>query len=333
MTSWIRSSRPPIYKKNIQPPTNVISPPLPIRQVGIVKPHEDTELFKKADQLKRQIDELDKKVVSTPISSWNEIADASKICIAVLTRGYTNRNKYYKLIERNKCIEKRISSTMVDILIFHEGNISLHQQQYISEKTPSLPIKFIDITAFAFKKEKEKIKIDDDTKSFTMGYRHMCSFWFIDFLNVVKEYDYLIRIDEDCFVLFDPLSMVVSLKDYHFVSGIYADDESYVTKGLNKFTLSFIKHHKTYSFVETGHKQPGGPYTNLFGIALRDIRNNPVLLQYQERVNRDNYIYEYRWGDLPLWGEVIHYIFGDHSLLLDKSLVYFHESHNSPINL
>ena len=294
---------------------------------------ENMEVIKNAGKLKKTIEELDKQtdhLLST--SSWNEITDESKICIAVLTRGYTNNNKYYKLIERNKCIEKRISSKKVDILIFHEGNITYSQQKYISTKTPSLPIKFINVTTNAFGKEKETIQIDNDTKAFTMGYRHMCSFWFIDFLNFVKEYDYLVRIDEDCFVMFDPLSMIVSLKDYHFVSGVYEDDEPYVTKGLNDFTLSFIKENSTYIFSETDPKQPGGPYTNLFGISLHAIRNNPILYHYQLKVSYHNYIYKFRWGDLPLWGEVIHYIFGDKSLLLDTNLTYYHESHNMCIN-
>jgi hypothetical protein len=294
---------------------------------------EDIEILKNVSKLKKRIEELDKKIDFTNTSSsWNKITDESKICISVLTRGYTNSNKYYKLIERNKCIEKRISSKKVDILIFHEGNISPNQQTYISTKTPSLSIKFVDITTHAFKKEKETIEIDDDTKSFTLGYRHMCSFWFIDFWNFVEEYDYLIRIDEDCFVMFDPLSMIISLKDYNFVSGIYDKDEPYVTKGLNEFTLSFIKKNDTYSFIEMEPKQPGGPYTNLFGIALHAIRNNFILYRYQTDVSDSNAIYQYRWGDLPLWGEVIHYIFGDKSLLLDENLIYFHESHDKNIN-
>jgi hypothetical protein len=318
---------PPV-SQTVLPP---VLPPTKISNTSDVR--DNIQLIKDASKLKNKIEELNKKTCSIiPTSSWNEIADESKICIVVLTRGYINNNKYYKLIERNKCIEKQISSKKVDILIFHEGNISPSQQKYISTKTPSLPIKFIDIREKAFKKDKEEIKFDDDTQSFTLGYRHMCSFWFIDFLNFVEEYDYLIRIDEDCFVMFDPLSMIVSLKDYHFVSGIYDKDEPYVTKGLNEFTLSFIKKNDTYPFLQMDSKQPGGPYTNLFGIALHAIRQNPILHNYQMEVSNSNFIYQYRWGDLPLWGEVIYYIFGDISLLLDENLIYFHESHDKNVN-
>jgi hypothetical protein len=38
-------------------------------------------------------------------------------------------------------------------------------------------------------------------------------------------------------------------------------------------------------------------------------------------------IYRRRWGDLPLWGEVIYYIFGSELLKIDKDIKYFHGSH------
>jgi hypothetical protein len=290
---------------------------------------EDIEILKNATKLKLQIEELHKNVVhNVPTSSWKEITDESKICIAVLTRGYTNNNKYYKLIERNKCIERKISSKKVDILIFHEGNITSRQQHYISTKTPSLQIRFIDITNKAFKKEKEEIKMEDD-----MEYRHISSFWFVDFWNFVEEYDYLLRIDEDCFVIFDPLLMIVSLKDHYFVSGgVHDNNESIAEKELNEFTLSFIKQNNTYPFAEIDYKKQGGPYTNLFGIALHVIRNDYRLYRYQEDIRCNNHIYKYNWNDVLLWEQVIHYIFGDHSLLLNKNIVYYHESNNTCIN-
>jgi hypothetical protein len=293
---------------------------------------EDIDVLKNAVQLKKQIEELNKNIVHNGSSSSNEITDESKICITVLTKGYTNKNKYYKLIERNKCIEKQISNKNVDILIFHEGNISSSQQTYISIKTPSLRMRFIDVTGSAFKNEKTTVQTHD-VKSSEIGYRHMNSFWFIDFWNFVEEYDYLIRIDEDCFVMFDPLSMIVSLKDHHFVSGgKHNNNEGVESNGLNEFTLSFIKQNDTHSFAEVDRSHLEGPYTNVFGIALHAIRNSYILYKYQEDVSHSNHIYQYHWSDVSLWEEVIHYIFGDKSLYIDANLTYLHESNNSIIN-
>jgi len=43
-------------------------------------------------------------------------------------------------------------------------------------------------------------------------------------------------------------------------------------------------------------------------------------------------IYERRWGDLPLWGEVIYYIFGEETMKVDNNIMYYHGSHFSKIN-
>ena len=38
-------------------------------------------------------------------------------------------------------------------------------------------------------------------------------------------------------------------------------------------------------------------------------------------------------GDLPLWGEIMYYIFGiDCNKFIDKSLTYYHKSHGKTIN-
>lgn len=33
---------------------------------------------------------------------------------------------------------------------------------------------------------------------FSLGYKHMCHFWSIDFLEYLKDYKYILRIDDDC---------------------------------------------------------------------------------------------------------------------------------------
>jgi len=79
-------------------------------------------------------------------------------------------------------------------------------------------------------------------------------------------------------------------------------------------------------------KTPGGPYTNLCGLSLEPLRRNSLLGEYIQTVKDSNMIYKQRWGDLPLWGEAIHYILGDDSLLIDTTLKYFHGSHNKCVN-
>jgi hypothetical protein len=117
--------------------------------------------------------------------------------------GYDSLTGYDSLIKRNKNIENNLLDKLIDNLIFHEGNISLCHQEYISSQTPSLNNKFVDVSVDgkAFKKDKDGIPFEQ-AHGFGIGYRHMCSFWFVDFWKFVEDYDLLLRIDEDCFVDF-----------------------------------------------------------------------------------------------------------------------------------
>jgi len=257
-----------------------------------------------------------------------------KTCIAVLTRGYKNIDNYLKLITRNKHIEKYLKNKTIDILIFHEGNITNGQQIHISSKTPSLNIIFVNITGKAFTPEKKMIKLNPNVKiGVELGYRHMCSFWFVDFWKFVDNYDYLLRIDEDCFVNFNIDDIFVKLNDKLFIAGRSCNDAPSVTIGLNELTLNFIKNNSNnYAFKKNIPKHPNGPYTNLFGLSLGKIRKNEIFKKYVKKIETSDKIYERRWGDLPLFGEVIYYIFGEDTLLLDKSIKYFHGSHNKQVN-
>jgi len=255
-----------------------------------------------------------------------------KSCIAVLTRGYDDISKYYMLIKRNNHIAKNLVDKSTDVLIFHEGNIKEDHQRYIQNETPVLKIQFIDISPIAFRREKQSIEIKQ-AHGFGLGYRHMCSFWFVNFWDAVKEYDKLLRIDEDCYIDFNIDKFLSDLDKWFFIVGGDCKDGDYVTRGLNNFSLEFINQHKnTFIFKQNDTKFPSGPFTHTMGIALDKIRNNDIFQKYKLAIDESNMIYERRWGDLPLWGEVIYYIFGSDTLNIDKNIKYFHESHNVKVN-
>jgi hypothetical protein len=252
-------------------------------------------------------------------------------CIAVLTRGYENIENYDLLIKRNIHINDNLHDKTLDILIFNEGNISEEHQIYIKNKTPELNIQFINISNIAFQTNKQNIEFEE--KTFPLNYKHMCSFWFINFFNVVEKYDKLLRIDEDCFIHSNIDEIFLHLNKYTFVSGILSDDAEQVTIGLNNFSLEFLdKYKEEFEFEITTPKKPYGPYTNLIGFSLNNIRNNNAFQKYMNDIDNSEMIYKRRWGDLPLWGEAIYYIFGDDSLFIDTNIKYFHGSHGSYIN-
>lgn len=257
-------------------------------------------------------------------------------CTAVLTRGYESCHEYAMLIRRNNSIYEHLERKNIDHLIFHEGNITIEHQSYIQDKTPNLPLKFIDISKIAFLKEKEQIRITE-VPHFSVNYRHMCHFWFIDFMNALPEtYDKILRIDEDCFMQ-SSVDYIFSQLDSHiFVAAIIAPDSEPTSIGLNALTMDFISKNKSslpFAIADISDTRIShGPYTNLIAYDLKSVRQNMTFLKYQEVVDKSEKIYERRWGDLPLWGESIYYIFGNQSMKIDQNIRYYHGSHNCQVN-
>jgi hypothetical protein len=248
-------------------------------------------------------------------------------CIVVLTRGYDDIAMYDKLIRRNKAIQKNLIDNTIDILIFHEGNIKPEHQMYIYCKTPYLNIRFVDVNnGIAFKTEKNTIEFHPGTALFGIGYRHMCSFWFVDFWGFLSDYDRMLRIDEDCYIDFNIDVVLKNLDTNDFICGKWIDDHEFVTLGLNAISLECLDLEASLT------KSPSGPYTNVFAINLQRVRANQLLRKYIKTVEDSGNIYRYRWGDLPLWGEAIHYIFGMKSVLIDTGIRYVHESHFTNVN-
>ena len=250
--------------------------------------------------------------------------------VTVLTRGYNNINDYNMLIKRNISIDHNLNDKSTHVLIFHEGNINKEHQAYIRSKSNNLNIIFICIKEHAFKDDKKHIKHYEPSAGFGLNYRHMCSFWFVDFWNYVKDYNKIIRIDEDCEIMFNIDNIFEKLNNKVSIFGSWSEDVEYVTHNLNKFTLEFIC---TNTTLNNGKEHlPNGPYTNVIGLNLNTLRTNGILHKYIKNISDSNNIYIYRWGDLPLWGEVLYYFYNENDYLLDDTISYFHSSHNVGIN-
>lgn len=255
--------------------------------------------------------------------------------IVTLTRGYNNLQSYNKLILRNKSIEKNLYNKNIVLIIFHEGNILEEHQKYINSNTNSLSFEYIDVAkdGLAFHKEKEKIEKYNhhEVYGFPAGYFHMCHFWSIDFFYFVKNFDYIIRIDEDCTIDFNVDEMFNKLQHTTVLYGNTFKDVASVTQGLNQFTIDFLK--KNIKDKNFRPRPSVGPYTNIILFNLKRIRENDLIFEFLEEIKNSNNIYRYRWGDLPIWGEILHY-FVDIDVInnSNKTIKYYHSSHSKQIN-
>lgn len=254
----------------------------------------------------------------------------TKNAVILLTRGYTDIRKYEMLINRNKSIEKNLIDKSIDILIFNENNITIEHQNHIKKMTPNLNINFINILEKAFLTEKKNIKVDKSINIFSLGYRHMCSFWFVNFWNFVENYDRVLRIDEDCIIDFNIDKIFYLLNDKVAIYGHWEKDCDFVTNGLNNFTLNFLKNNNITN--NSTSRIISGPYTNIISFNLQKLRQNEIIFKYINEIDKSDNIYVWRWGDLPLWGEVLSYFYNKEDHLLTKYIKYYHKSHNRKVN-
>jgi hypothetical protein len=89
---------------------------------------------------------------------------------------------------------------------------------------------------------------------------------------------------------------------------------------------------KYYNVDDIVHMLESKAYNSLYEVYGKGELKNEQYVKVFFDVDKSKYIYERRWGDLPLWGEVIYYIFGKDTMLIDKNIKYFHGSHNAQVN-
>lgn len=255
--------------------------------------------------------------------------------IVVLTKGYDNKKDYKMLVNRNNSIYEKFYSKLNDRekfhnIVYHEGNITDVHQRYIQSKTPGLPIFFIAILFRdqAYPEKNFVCHATEASNNFSNGYKNMCQFWTIDFLKYLKNFEYIIRIDEDCIINKIPKNILEIYKEKNiFYSSPYfqGKDSKEVVVGLKDF-FSKINNNIKYKDIKY-------PYTNFFIMNISYFNRRKKLKEALTLIDETNCIFINRWGDLPIWGFLLKYYINPCNYIEDKNLSYFHGSHDASINL
>lgn len=278
----------------------------------------------------------------------------ARVAVACLARGYNHISQYNMLLKRNAALfpivsNLRSSGLIVAFLIFHEGNITMEHQEYLKKQKPELQIRFIDVhetntKAFSssnlkYAKPNRTIYETDTSKLFPIGYRHMCHFWFMDFLECLRDYDYVLRVDEDCFVTRFPTDIFESMRERNqvFVTAYYLHlfhdfDETVVTVGLQE-TIDDFMHQQGLKEEVPLNRIMKFPYTNLFIVDIQYFLKLRLFQEFATQIHKSGGIYINRWGDLPLWGYFLANLLPpSHLFIKDTRIGYFHGSHGKKVN-
>lgn len=232
----------------------------------------------------------------------------SNNAIVCLTRGYSDLNKYKDLITRNVGIWNTINQQLkYPLVIFHEGNIPLFHQEYIIEKSMGQKIIFKDIS-----------------NVWQGGYEGMCRFMIYDIWQQCSEYDYVMRIDEDCILqkaIYNPFDQIENSFCNYMTSVFWAESHAETNATLPEFVAS-ITNADPNEFYNNKF-----PYTNVSLANVSFMKMLPELKIIAESpLQKAN-----RWGDLPVIGALLNIYIKD-KIGTMSGLSYYHASHNVSIN-
>lgn len=227
--------------------------------------------------------------------------------IVCLTRGYSDIKKYGDLIARNVGIWHTINQDLkYPLIIFHEGNIPTSHQDYIRDKSMGQYVRFVDISPV-----------------WKGGYEGMCRFMIYDIWEWCQDWDYVMRIDEDCIiqkVIYDPFSQIENAGSNYMTSVWWAESHTETNATLPGF-IQELTGAEPSEFYNDRY-----PYTNVSLAKVSFMRNLKELKIIAEsplqKINR--------WGDLPVIGALLN-IYEKDKVKSMEGLSYYHASHNASI--
>jgi hypothetical protein len=260
----------------------------------------------------------------------------NKNAIVVLTKGYNHLSKYKDIINRNRYIsvnfyQKLTNPTNYDIIIFHEGNITISQQKYIQSQSPKIPLIFKTINFINNNSICSMCPPNNVSNNYNIGYKNMCFFWSIRFLKYLSDYEYVIRIDEDCKLINIDPNIIENYKNkeiYYSSPYFQGHDDKEVVVGMEEFFNNYLKNNNLTP-INTILRCP---YTNFMIINIKFFYNNDLIKEVLSNIYGTNCIFSNRWGDLPIWGYILSYLVEQKHYLEDKNISYYHGSHMKQIN-
>lgn len=223
----------------------------------------------------------------------------TKNAVVGLVRGHSSLSGYDMLIERNRlCYENVLSMTMADLLLFHEGNIPKAHQDFIQGKCKAA-LRFVDIRREFFEVSS---LLTDPEQMREVGYKNMCRFYGVKVYQLLDDYDYYMRLDDDSFVRSKlPFDMFAHLaeKKGDYIYRVHADFEPHQPTSL---TLPvFVKQYLASRGIDySGIAINTENGFNSFHVTSLAFWRRPEVREFLRAVDDSRGFYWYRWGDSPL---------------------------------
>lgn len=232
--------------------------------------------------------------------------------IVGLVRGYEDKSLYDKLIKRNLLLHEFVTDKFkldYPYVLFHEGNISLNDQSYIRYESHNDSIIFVDVSKH--------------WDSNIRGYINMCRFNSFYIWDYCKDFDYIMRVDDDCYITKCEINPFDSIGNNVF---LYSFLFSETNKGTNLTLPTYIEH---LTGIESKKFYTQFPYTNVY-LSSVDFWHDKDINTMLKKISTSNWQVTYRWGDVPILGCLLN-LYADGRISYIKGMEYIHSSANEAV--
>jgi Glycolipid 2-alpha-mannosyltransferase len=248
--------------------------------------------------------------------------------IVCLTRGYSNLEGYNKLIQRNRSVYEvinRYRRQQYPLIIWHEGNITWEHQLHIAAYEWNAVLRFIDVSqVFHLPRDISEADLVEDWR---VGYRLMCQFHSFWIWQLTREFDYVMRLDEDCVLTSsagDPIEMLRAVEG-DFGAALFTAESHDLT---NRTLAGFVEELAAgleRKITEHPYNQVF-PYTNFYVTRTGFWRRTEVQ-RFLNAIRRNPDSLRCRWGDLPVLGVALNLFAPRHKVFRFLEVGYWHASH------
>ena len=191
-----------------------------------------------------------------------------------------------------------------DVFIFVDFDFPSEEIEFLTNNFQKLYVKKIQLKSSSdLKIPVESISFEDKC-DFSLGYRHMCQFFFSELREYIKEYDWYMRLDDDSFINSKiNYNIFEYLENNNKVYGYVAEIPEWppVVVGVDEFFLKIVENCKLKPYfldrlIEDKKYNLRNFYNNIEVVKLSYFENNEVKL-LTKLVNESGNIYRWRWGD------------------------------------
>lgn len=248
-----------------------------------------------------------------------------KAAIVGLVRGHDTINGYQRLIQRNRLVHRNFNNQFdYPLLIFHEGNIQLNHQKVMQKLTPN--ITFVDISDRAFTLPANTPTVWQKN----LGYKHMCKFYGIQIYDILSDYDYIWRLDDDSLISskinYDVFRLMES---NNYIYGYIHGEQEYhqeTVETLPAFTRNYITRQNIDINCDLNDIDAYYYYSNFTVTSVR-FWHKPEVQAYLRAIDDYQGIYRHRWGDAVIQTLALKMFAEQDKIYHFQDISYAHTSH------